>query len=152
MRGLCLILFLIGTALHAEEVSSPVNWSTDLPVALASAQDKSRLVLVRFSGSDWNPWCRQLQAEIFSRKPFLDYARERLLLVVIDFPRERPLPPELAEQNAALVRKYSITVYPTLLLLTPDGAELGRVAYIQGGAKTFVRELRRLAEQKPKSP
>lgn len=150
-----LLFLLLVAPLFAAETPAPAGaWLTDLPAALAQAKEQHRLVLVHFSGSDWNQFSRQLQAEVFSRKPFLAFAQQRLVLVTIDFPREKPLPQEIAVKNAALVTRYGVTLYPTVLLLTADGAELGRTAYLQGGPKTFVRELQRLAAQPagPKPP
>lgn len=152
MRSLCLFLLLLRPALSAEPPPPAVEWLTDLPAAQAKARDEHRLVLVCFNGSDWSPLGRLLQAEIFTRAPFQAFARERLVLVNIDFPREKPLDAETAARNAALASQYLVTTYPTVVLLVPSGGELGRTPYMQGGAKTFVRELQRLAQQTPGKP
>jgi thioredoxin-related protein len=138
------LLVFIATRLFAGE--APL-WSADLEEAQARAD--GRLLLVSFTGSDWCVWCKRLKEEILTKPHFLNYAKEHLVLVELDFPREKPLTPDRMKQNADWAQKLRVTAYPTILLLTPAGEELGRTGYMQGGPKTFVRELRRLAEKKP---
>ena len=144
---LCLLsLVLIATRLFATD--APL-WSADL--AEAQSRADGRLLLVNFTGSDWGVWCQRLKEEILTKPHFLDYAKDHLVLVELDFPREKPLPTEQAKQNAAWAQKYAVTIYPTLLLLDATGTELGRINYMQGGPKTFVRELKRLAAKTGKA-
>lgn len=138
---LCLLPLLLCTGRPA--VADTPLWSADF--AEARARAGSRLVLVNFTGSDWCVWCRRLKEEVLTKSRFLAYAREHLVLVELDFPREKQLPPEQAKQNAAWAQKYAVTVYPTLLVLNATGEEVGRIGYMQGGPQTFVRELQRLA-------
>jgi protein disulfide-isomerase len=124
---------------------SPSPWLTDLGTAQGKARETSRLLLVNFTGSTGNAWSIRLRDEILTKAHFLDYAKDNLVLVELDFAPKQPLSPEAARQNAAWADKYAVTYYPTLLILDGTGRELGRYGYMQGGPKTFVRELRRLA-------
>ncbi len=101
-------------------------------------------MLVSFTGSDWCAWCKRLKEEILTKPHFLEYAKEQLVLVELDFPHEKQLPPDQARQNALWAQKYAVSDYPTILLLNSAGVEIGRLGYMQGGPKTFVRELKRL--------
>lgn len=138
----CLLSLLLLSATRLAAGDAPV-WSTDLAGAQARAGD--RLLLVRFTSSDGDLWSKRLKEEILIKSHFLNYAKDRLVLVELDFPREKQLPPEQSKQNAIWAQKYSVTAQPVILLIDPDGKEIGRLPYMQGGPKTFVRELRRLA-------
>lgn len=125
------------------DAAQPV-WSDDFAQSAASARESDRLLLVNFTGSDWCVWCHRLRDEVFNTTPFANYAQEALVLVEVDFPRTKALPEAVQQRNRALADKYHVTGYPTVLLLKPDGEEVGRVGYMEGGPKTFVRELKRL--------
>lgn len=114
-------------------------WSTDYTAAVKTG----RPVLLNFTGSDWCVWCHRLRDEVFQTAVFAQYATESLVLVELDFPRRKSLSPELKKQNDGLAQKFGVDSYPTIILLGPDGQELGRFGYMQGGPKTFVRELKR---------
>ena len=47
------------------------------------------------------------------------------MLVELDFPVKQ-LPPELKQKNRSLAEKYSIEAFPTIVLLDPEGDEVGR--------------------------
>ncbi len=141
-RLLLLVILMTGSLIRADD-SEPV-WSGDFAAATEAAVQSGRPLLVNFTGSDWCVWCHRLRDEVFRTPTFAKYAEVSLVLVELDFPRKKVLPPEVKQQNAALAEKYGVTGYPTVLLLTPDGKELARLGYMQGGPKTFVRELKRI--------
>jgi protein disulfide-isomerase len=154
---LCALLSLglaSGAAAADPDSSGPVGskWSTDYRAALATARSEKKLVLLDFTGSDWCVWCHRLHDEILSQKPFLDYADEQLVLVELDFPQNKPQSDELKRQNQTLAEKFGVTGYPTIILMNAEGHELGRSGYMQGGPKTFVRELKRLAAANAELP
>ena len=49
---------------------------------------------------------------------------------------------ELKQANDALARQFAVDGYPTYVLLSADGKELGRqVGYAEGGPSAFITEL-----------
>jgi len=127
-----------------EAVPESSAWLTNYEQALRIAADQKHCVLIDFTGSDWCIWCVRLHKEILETKFFQDYARSNLVLLEVDLPREKKLQPELLRQNQSLAEKYRVDGFPTVILLDPTGREIGRTGYMQGGAKTFVRDLKRL--------
>ena len=102
------------------------------------------MVLMDFTGSDWCGWCMKLDKEVFSTPEFQKYAQEHLVLVELDFPRKKELPPALKSQNDSLQQKYSIEGYPTIIVLDAQGKKLGELGYQPGGPAAFIAALDKL--------
>lgn len=119
-------------------------WREDFAAARAQAELEGRAMLLNFTGSDWCVWCFKLRDEVFLQAPFIAFAKESLMLVEVDFPQKKPQSAELIAQNRALDERFDVSGYPTIVVLNSRGAEIGRLGYMEGGAKTFVRALRRL--------
>ncbi len=135
---LCLALLALPSAQAA------ADWTTDFAHAQARAKTEQKLLLLDFTGSDWCGWCKIMEKEIFSQPAFADYAREKLILVRLDFPRANPLSAELKEQNYALARKFGIRGFPTIVMLNGEGKALAQLGYVKGGPEAFIRELEQL--------
>src|SRR4051812_42316213 len=67
-------------------------WLTDLTKAKALAKKENKIVLMDFTGSDWCPPCKALHRNVLTAKEFTDFAKEKLVLVLVDFPTGKPLP------------------------------------------------------------
>jgi thioredoxin-related protein len=132
-----------GDASDNANASANLNWLTDLPKAQAQARAENKLVLMDFTGSDWCIWCIKLDQDTFSKSEFADYAKKNLVLVELDFPNKKPQPDALKKANAALQVKYDPEgVFPTLILMKPDGAILWKQeGYLEGGPKAMIAEL-----------
>ena|SRR5436190_4414523 len=105
------------------------EWQTDYEQALATAKATRKYVLLDFAGSDWCGPCIQMKKVVFSKPAFLNYAKEHLILVDIDFPRTKTLPEKLKKQNDRLLYQYGVdkSGYPTVVLLDPDGKAVGQL-------------------------
>ena len=124
--------------------ASKPGWVTDQPKALEKAKAEKKLVLMDFTGSDWCGWCMKLDKEVFSTPEFQKYAQANLVLLELDFPHKKVLPPALKSQNAALEQKYGIQGYPTIVVLDAQGNKVGELGYQPGGPQAFIAELDKL--------
>src|SRR2546421_12333851 len=118
--------------------ASAADWLTDLPAAQATAKAENKIVLIDFTGSDWCGWCIRLRNEVFSQPEFESFANDHLVLVEADFPRGKPQDDALKKANAALLQRFHIQGYPTLVVLSSDGRELGTLGYQPGGPQAFI--------------
>ena len=126
-------------------VLAEVKWSTDLPAAQTQAKKDKKLVLVNFTGSDWCGWCKKLQAEVFTTKEFGAFAKDKLVLVEIDFPNQKKQSADLKKANEALQAQYKASGFPTIVALNGEGKEVWRkVGYMAGGPKAWIAELEKL--------
>ena len=79
-------------------------------------------------------------------KPEWDaYATKNLMLVTLDFPKDKALVPEkYLAQNAGLKTKFSITGYPSYIILDSDGeTKLGKLGAAQDKTPaSFIEEVK----------
>jgi thioredoxin-related protein len=122
--------------------AAELEWMTDLPKALAQAKKENKMVLMNFTGSDWCGWCIKFKKEALDEQAFKEYAAKNLVLVEVDFPNKKPQSAELKKANQALATKYNVSGYPTFVVLSKDGKEIGRQdGYEPGGAQAFIDKL-----------
>jgi protein disulfide-isomerase len=124
--------------------SAKPGWLTSLDQAQKEAQAKKRLLLMDFTGSDWCGWCIMLDKEVFSKPEFKEYASKNLVLLELDFPRMKKMPPEVIAQNEKLALKYGIQGFPTVVVFDSSGKPLGALGYQAGGPQAFIAELEKL--------
>ncbi|HEX8897052.1 MAG TPA: thioredoxin family protein [Chthoniobacterales bacterium] len=120
------------------------GWLTSYDQAQKEAQAKNRLLLMDFTGSDWCGWCIMLDKEVFSKPEFKDYANKNLVLLELDFPRMKKMPPETTAQNERLLMKYGIQGFPTVVVFDSNGKPLGALGYQAGGPQAFIAQLEKL--------
>jgi thioredoxin-related protein len=125
--------FVISTSTHA------ATWLTDVRAANVQAAKEGKPVLINFTGSDWCPWCIKLKQEVFSQPEFEAFAAKYLVLVEVDFPKRKPLPPEQQKVNAGWASQYKIDGFPTVVFLDRQGREVHRSGYRPGGARLFLQ-------------
>lgn len=149
MKKITQMLLLMGVVLLAVTTSTHAasHWETDFEHAQKLASESGKYMLLDFTGSDWCGWCIRLKDEVFSKKSFLAYAKEKLVLVQVDFPRKKAQSKELKEQNRALASKYGIRGYPTIIILSPKGDFIQQTGYQAGGAEAYVEHLEELIAQ-----
>ena len=149
-------LFISGCGVEVQEETPPVageiqeqvehdGWNTDFEKARATATAEGKYMLVDFSGSDWCGWCIKLENEVFSKKAFREYAKENLILVLADFPRnDSKQSAELKKQNKGLAEKFGVRGFPTVYILSPDGEAVAKTGYQAGGPEAYVEHVKKL--------
>ena len=117
-------------SLSKAPIEIPIQWHTDFDKALQIAQSLDRPVLINFTGSDWCSWCVKIKEDIFNSDTFENWARERVILVELDFPQRKPQMPAVKRRNQEIAARFNVRGYPTVLLLSPTGEVLGpKLAY-----------------------
>lgn len=120
------------------------TWTEDWDLALSAAKELHRPILVNFTGSDWCVWCTRLAEEVFTQDEFKQFAKENLVMLKLDFPRNIKQSDELKQQNSMLQRQFSIKGYPTIVFLNEEGKEINRTGYRPGGAAEYVSHIKEL--------
>jgi protein disulfide-isomerase len=118
------------------------EWTEDYAAALAQAKREHKNLLLDFTGSDWCGWCKKIDTDVFAQPAFVAYANKNLVLVKLDFPRQRPMPDAVKQQNQSLKGKYNVGGFPTLILLDASETKLfEQVGYRPGGPEAFLAAL-----------
>ncbi len=121
------------------------DWETNFEKASMKAKAEGKHMLIDFSGSDWCGWCIKLDNEVFSKEAFKAYAKENLVLVLADFPRDdSKQSAELKKQNKALSEKFSVRGFPTVIILDSEGKNVARAGYQAGGPEAYVEYVKKL--------
>jgi protein disulfide-isomerase len=143
------IIFAAALTVAQSVWGAEATWLTDLAKAQAQAKQEKKLVLMDFTGSDWCPPCKALHREILTSQEFVDFAKDNLVLVVVDFPNGKKLPAEQTSANNALAKKYQIQGFPTVIVLDGSGKQLSKdVGYNSGGSpKDYVAKLQKVKQQ-----
>jgi protein disulfide-isomerase len=135
-----IVAVIVGSALSA----SAEGWITDFEEAKKLAAEKNAPIIANFSGSDWCGWCIKLDREVLSKPEFLDYAKDNLVLLNLDFPARKQQDKAIADQNKALAAKYGIKGYPTILVLDATGGVIAKTGYRRGGPAAYVEHIKEL--------
>lgn len=111
---------------------------TDFPKSVALAKKTNRPLLLAFLGTDWSISSLKLDREVFDQAAFADDSKYNYLLCKLHFYQTQERSPELVRQNEDLAQRYHIEQFPTVVVLSPEGRELGRVGYVPGGVDKFA--------------
>jgi len=139
MKSTRIFLFLFTSLLVTMIPAIAAGWGDDYKAALADAAKQNKNVLLDFTGSDWCGWCIKLKKETFNQPAFKEFADKNLVLVEVDFPQGKTLPPAVKKQNDQLQEQYQVQGFPTLVVLNPQGKIIKQQSgYIPGGPKGFI--------------
>ena len=132
----------------------PTAWQSSHPEALIQAAQSNKPIMLFFTGSDWCKYCTMLEEEVFHTDEFTAWYPNNIIPVVIDFPRQSELSPELKAQNEALKVQYEneITGFPTALFVDMQGNVYGKLGYSPGGPREWIRQAQIILRQPPMSP
>ena len=110
------LMTTVGFAQTANTHSDDLHWYTDIVQAQQVSDSTDRPIFAFFTGSDWCGWCHKLQRDVFQKSEFAEWANSNVILVELDFPRRKQLPPALARQNSELQQVFRVTSFPTIWL------------------------------------
>lgn len=127
-------------------VPGTLIWNANFNAAQQQAKETHKQLFLNFSGSDWCGPCIRLRKEILESEAFEAYAKENLILVRADFPRQKKnqLPDAQVKKNEALAEQYNPDgKFPYTLLLDENGKVLKSWdGYPNETAEKFVSEIK----------
>ena len=142
---LLLIFLCISCQIRTNDSSDKENnWLTQVENAIDLSEKTGKPIFALFTGKDWCSWCKKLELQILSQELFIDYAKENLILLELDFPRgKRNLP----QKQLELARKFNIRGYPTIILMDASTNELGRTGYESVSTEQYITLIKSLIQQ-----
>jgi thioredoxin-related protein len=133
-----LVFSCLGVLAVRDGSGCDVSDDTDFPRAAALASRTKRPLLLAFLGTDWSISSLKLDREVFDQADFADDSKYAFVLCKLHFYQTRERSPEIIRQNEELAVKYEVREFPTVVVLTPEGREMGRLGYVPGGVKAFA--------------
>lgn len=150
---LVIALSLVSFASKAQH-SGQLVWTSNVMEAVDRSINENKPMLLFFTGSDWCGWCKKLQAEVFEKPEFAEWANKNVVLVELDFPRRTALAPEIQQQNNELQQMFGVRGYPTIWLVSPSRqdvnvnfAKLGSTGYVAGGPVAWIASANQILAQ-----
>ena len=129
----------------------------DLDEAYALSEKESKPILANFTGSDWCGWCIRLQKEVFFKPEFVQWAKDNVVLVELDFPRSKKMDPAIQQQNISLQSAFRVQGYPTVWFVNSQTIEgktnftqLGSTGYVAGGPEAWISGADRILKNNKK--
>jgi len=138
VRRVSSILCLAAVISAQPVLSCDVSDDTNFPRAAALARTTKRPLLLAFIGTDWSISSLKLDREVFDQADFADNSKYDFVLCKLHFYQTRERSPETIRQNDELAARYDVREFPTVVVLGPDGREIGRLGYIPGGVTAFA--------------
>lgn len=139
------VILSCSTLITWSQTSTTLSWYNDVSLASQAAATENKPMLLFFTGSDWCGWCHRLQREVFNTPAFTTWASSDVILVELDFPRNKVLPQNIIEQNQMLQQQFGVQGYPTVWFVnvTKEAdkfnlAPLSSSGYMQGGPEVWI--------------
>ncbi|GAB7087941.1 thioredoxin family protein [Marinifilum fragile] len=135
-------MFLLFVVLLA---TNRIQAQTDLNQALEQAKKENKFVFMNFSGSDWCKSCILLKKTILNTEEFKDFAKNKLVILNLDFPRSKKnkLSKEQVKVNEKLAEKYNNKGhFPTIVLLNKEGKVLGKTGYKNLNPTQYINHIK----------
>jgi thiol:disulfide interchange protein DsbD len=107
-----------------------ILWVASFEKALEQAKKADRPVIVDFE-AEWCGWCKKLDRDTYSNDKVIQLVNSFFVAVKVD-----------TDKHPAISKHYKVSGLPTILVLSPDGAELQRMTGFRPPEK-FLGELRK---------
>lgn len=109
---------------------------------LASTPYAKRPRVYLFTGRSWSPACRAMDAKILASPEWKALSLHQVVYKEVVLPQNFS---QASKINRDLVSKYGIQSVPTLVVVSPSGAEMGRRPGSGASAEQYVNWVREIA-------
>lgn len=128
------------------------HWTMDFDAAKKIAAEKKLPLLINFTGSDWCGWCKLMDKGVFAKEAWTKYAAENVLLVTLDFPKDKTIVPEkYVARNEKLKDQFEVRGFPSYVILASDGeTKIGQLGAGKGKTpESFISEFKAVVRLSP---
>ena len=145
MKKLLFILFTvfnISCQINTNSSKEPEKiWLTDVSQAIEQSKVSGKPIFAFFTGKEWCSWCKKLERQVLIKEEFINYAKENLVLLELDFPRGRR---NLPQKQIELARKFNIKGYPTVILMDSSTNKIAKTGYESMRPEQYVDHVKAL--------
>ena len=131
--------FLLSVRQAPAQVVRYSSWEKAKTEALAA----NKQVLILLTGKEWCGPCVTLERTVMTSPEFENLATEHFVVFEIDIPKSKLLKPEskIVMEHAKFSKRYEASAFPSLILVRPDGTELGKITDVSVGKEEIIRWL-----------
>lgn len=115
-----------------------VFFDITLEEALEKAKAEEKLVFINFHTNTCGP-CKKMEKTVFPTTECGEYVNERFIPIMLDG--------EDDGVGTSIAKKYQIFIYPTYLILTPDGRKEGEISGAEFDINKFLDKLRTIIHE-----
>lgn len=130
----------------AEYKAENEGWLVNVDEAYAQSEKTGKPILANFTGSDWCGWCKRLTKSVFIHEEFKTWAKKNVVLLELDFPRRKQLPPAIRQQNASLQKAFSVRGYPTIYVFDLSKNDSGEFAINALGKTNYKKTVKEFTD------
>jgi len=121
-------------------------------MAQAKAEKRQCPVLLLFTGLDWSPRSITLDKRLLEHAVIEGLIERLFVPVLVDFPQRVKLSADLQRMNLDLAERHGVDHFPTLIALTHNGQEIGRLDYQEETVASLTAILKGWANHQKVSP
>lgn len=105
--------------------------------ALAKAKTESKLVLIDCHTKTCGP-CRKMEKTVFPQAKCGEFINSRFVPIMMDMEEEAGI---------AVAEKYGVGIYPTFLVLSPDGKKQGEIVGAEFNIDKFIAMFKKILHE-----
>lgn len=140
---------------ETEYKASMEGWEVDVNIAYEKSKKTGKPILANFTGSDWCGWCIKLKNEVFVKPEFKAWSKKNVILLELDFPRNKQIPEEIKQQNYGMQQAFGVRGYPTIWVFNLSKNDegqfsidaIGKSGYVAGGPSKFQEGIDAMIKQ-----
>ena len=133
-----LLCTLFATLLITASSNADDAWTENISQAIEKAAEEDKDLLLLFTGSDWCPPCKKLEAEVLSNEDFQTEITKHFVLVKFDYPRNSEQDETIAKQNEEWATKFGVDSFPTIFLVDQELKPFAITGYEDGGFQNYL--------------
>lgn len=122
-------------------LSSEIDWQTNFEVAKEKSAAEKKPLFLYFSGSDWCPWCKEMESEILTTPAFKEALGQKMIFMKVDFPKKELLDHRILKQNEKLANDYNVQSFPTIVLLDSNLKVIDVLHFEGDGGAVFAQKV-----------
>lgn len=115
-----------------------VFFNISLEEALAKANEEGKYVLVDCHTKTCGP-CRKMEKTVFPQIKCGEFINSRFVPIMVDMEEEAGI---------AIAEKYKVGIYPTYLVLSPDGNKQGEIVGAEFNLNDFIAMFKKILHEK----
>lgn len=112
-------------------------FNISLEEALAKAKAESKLVLIDCHTKTCGP-CRKMEKTVFPQAKCGEFINPRFVPIMMDMEEEAGI---------AVAEKYGVGIYPTFLVLSPDGKKQGEIVGAEFNVDDFIAMFKKILHE-----